>query len=100
MPKPLALFRIEASFRIPGLGTLVLPVGPTPTWLAECTLHTTWVITILIEGQLPYSTFGTVEELAHEGQLPHRTLLLDFNLGAPLPNGSHLQAHETLLQLS
>lgn len=100
MPEPLALFVVETSFQIPGLGILALPVVPAPAWLAECALHTTWAITVLIEGQMPHSTFGTVEELVHDEQLSHRTLLLDFDLGVPLPKGCHLQTHETLTQLS
>lgn len=95
MPEPLAIFVVEASFRVPGLGILALPTLPAPAWLAECALHTGWTITLFVEGQLPQSILGTVEELAHDGQLPRRTLLLDFDPEFPMPNGSHLQAHET-----
>lgn len=92
MPTPLALFELENSFRLPGLGVLAVPAaGPALDMLATYALHTALAVTLLAEGQLPQALTGTVEELTHDGQPPRRALLLDFDPGGPLPSGTRLR---------
>ncbi len=86
------VFVVETSFRVPGLGLLVLPAQPAPAWLADYPLHTALACELLPAGLPPATATGTVEELAHDGQPPRRALLLDFDPGGPLPPGTRLQA--------
>lgn len=78
MPKPQTEFVVATSFRLPGLGLLVLPLSPAPTWLVDYALHTAISVTLLIEAQHPISLIGTIEELARDGQPAQRAILLDF----------------------
>jgi len=96
MPEPQAEFVIAASFRLPGLGLLVLPTLPAPTWLADYALHTALAIKLLVEGLQPIPLTGTVEELAHANQPVQRALLLDFAPDTPLPIGTRLEVTEAL----
>ena len=92
MPDLSEEFVVETSFRVPGLGLLVLPAQPVPAWLAAYPLHTALACGLQAEGLPPATATGTVEELAHDGQPPRRALLLDFDPGGPLPAGTRLQA--------
>ena len=95
MPEPLTPFVVESSFRLPGLGLLVLPIAPEPSWLATYELHT--ALALMLSGtQAPI--IGTVEEVANDSQL-RRALLLDFDPGTSLPAGTCLQASKTNLNL-
>ena len=91
MPEPLAMFELETSFRVPGLGVLAVPAGPAAAALAPYALHTALAVTLLVAGQPPVALTATVEELTHDDQPPHRALLLDFDPGGPLPSGTRLQ---------
>jgi hypothetical protein len=94
------VFVVETSFRVPGLGVLALPGAPAPAWLTAYPLHTALAISLLADALPPTTVTGTVEELAHDGQLPRRALLLDFDPGEPLAIGTRLQASaEPLPQL-
>jgi hypothetical protein len=79
---------------VPGLGVLAVPASPAAAGLAAYALHTALAFTLRVAGQPPQSLTGTVEEIAHDGQPPHRALLLDFDPGCPLPIGAslHLEA--------
>ncbi|MGI4867019.1 MAG: hypothetical protein ACRYFZ_24090 [Janthinobacterium lividum] len=90
MPEPLTTLALETSFRVPGLGVLAVPAAPEAEVLLAYALHTALAITLIAEGQPPLALTGTVEELAHDGQPPRRTLLLDFDPGGPLLNGTRL----------
>lgn len=89
MPEFLATLALETSFRVPGLGVLAVPAEAAA--LLAYALHTALAITLVAEGQPPLALTGTVEEMAHDGQPPRRTLLLDFDPGGPLPSGTRLQ---------
>lgn len=91
MPELLATLVLESSFRVPGLGVLVVPATPEAMALLAYELHTALALRLLVEGQPPLALTGTVEELAHDGQPPRRALLLDFDPGGPLPSGACLQ---------
>lgn len=92
MPEFFATLTLESSFRVPGLGVLAVPTaGPAADHLLAYALHTALAVTLLVEGQPPLALTGTVEELAHDGQPPRRALLLDFDPGGPLPNGTRLR---------
>jgi hypothetical protein len=92
MTEPLVTLVLETSFRVPGLGVLVVPAaGPAAADLAAYALHTALTLTLLAEGQPPVVLTGTIEELTHDGQPPRRALLLDFDPGGPLPIGTLLQ---------
>jgi len=81
---------VQDTLRLPGLGLLVLPAAPEPLWLLQAALHTPFAITLpLSEHSSPI--IGTVEEIAHIDQPPHRGLLLDFNPDILLPAGSYLE---------
>lgn len=83
-PAPLpsaSAFVVRASFRVPGLGLLVLPALPVPAWLATPALHT--AVQVQLYGLTTVLLSATIEELAHDGQPPTRALLLDADLGAP-----------------
>jgi hypothetical protein len=94
MPTLQTDFIITASFKLPGLGVLVLPASP-PAWLADYALHTALSVTLLIEGQPPSLLIGTIEELARDDQPPRRALLLDFAPDDALPPGTHLLVGKT-----
>jgi hypothetical protein len=94
MPELSAPFIVETSFRLPGLGLLVIPASPIPAWLATYDLHTALSITILPDAQLSKTIVGTVEELTQTGQPKQRALLLDFDPDTSLAPGTCLQASE------
>ncbi len=83
-------FIIARSFRVPGLGLLVLPAAPAPAWLATPPLHTALALCLHRPGQPPLPLPATLEELAHDDQPPARALLLDADPGGPLPAGAWL----------
>jgi hypothetical protein len=93
MSELLTPFIVETSFRLPGLGLLVLPVAPEPSWLAAYELHTALAVTLPSSMPAVLSILGTVEEIAHESQV-RRALLLDFDPGTSLLAGTYLQAGE------
>ena len=99
MPEPLATLVLETSFRVPGLGVLVVPAAPAVAQLAPYALHTALAVTLLVDGQPPLALTGTVEELAHDGQPPRLALLLDFDPGGPLPSGTRLHIEQALPSL-
>lgn len=81
---------VERSLRVPGLGLLVLPAAPVPTWLASPALHAALALRLHRPGQPSLPLPATVEELAHEGRPPARALLLDADPGG-LPPGTWLE---------
>jgi hypothetical protein len=81
---------VRGSFRVPGLGLLVLPALPAPAWLATPALHTAVQVQLYCPDQPAVLLPATVEELAHDGQAPTRALLLDADPGAP-PTGAWLE---------
>ena len=85
-------FVVEASFRLPGLGLLVLPAAPEPSWLTAYSLHTALTIVLPPSIQHPPSVIGTIEEISHDSQSQRRALLLDFAPDTSLPSGIYLQA--------
>lgn len=91
MAEPLVTLVLETSFRVPGLGVLAVPTGPTAAGLAAHELHTALAVTLLVAGQPPTSLTGTIEELTRDDQPPRRALLLDFDPGGPLPSGTRVQ---------
>jgi hypothetical protein len=91
------VFVVETSFRVPGLGVLALPSAPAPAWLAAYPLHTALAISLLADTLPPTTLTGTVEEVAHDGHIPRRALLLDFDPGGPLAVGTRLQASSEVL---
>jgi hypothetical protein len=93
-----APFVVASSFRLPGLGLLVLPAAPLPHWLAIYDLHTALAITLPPGIQPHHSIIGTVEEVSQDDQA-QRALLLDFDPDTSLAPGIHLQASETHLDL-
>jgi len=99
MAEPLATLVLETSFRVPGLGVLAVPTGPTAAGLAAYALHTALAVTLLVEGQPPVALTGTIEELTRDGQPPRRALLLDFDPGGPLPGSARLQLEAILPSL-
>lgn len=84
-------FHIERSFRVPGLGLLVLPALPAPAWLAAHPLHTALALRLHRPGQPPLDLPATLEELAHDDYPLARALLLDADPGAPLGPGARLE---------
>ena len=74
-------YYVARSLRVPGLGLLVLPAAPAPAWLAVHPLHTALALRLHRPGQLPLPLPATIEEVAAEGQLPTRALLLDADPG-------------------
>ncbi len=88
-------FWVGHSFRVPGLGLLVLPAAPAPGWLAAPALHTTLALRLHRPGQPPLPLPATLEELSHEGQPPARALLLDADPGGPLPPSTWLELLQT-----
>jgi hypothetical protein len=87
-------FVVENSFRLPGLGLLVLPVVPAPSWLAGYDLHAALAITLPSSTQSSQFITGTVEEIAQDGQLKRRALLLDIDSDISIVSGTYLQADE------
>ncbi|MVN76319.1 hypothetical protein GO988_08275 [Hymenobacter sp. HMF4947] len=84
------IFSIRSSFRVPGLGLLVLPAAPAAAWLAAQPLHTVLGLALHRPGQPPLPLPGTIEELAHADEPPTRALLLDADPGE-LPAGAYLE---------
>lgn len=81
---------VHSSFRVPGLGLLVLPATPAPAWLAGPALHTAVQVRLHSPGQPALLLPATIEELAHDDQPPARALLLDAD-PAPPPIGAWLE---------
>jgi hypothetical protein len=88
---PSGSFLIERSFRVPGLGLLVLPTAPIPSWLAQSELHTALALHLHRQGQPPLPLLATVEELAPTDEPATRALLLDADPGGELPAGAWLE---------
>lgn len=88
-------FLIGRSFRVPGLGVLVLPTAPAPDWLASYALHTALALHLHRPGYPPLPLPATVEELAAEGEPATRALLLDADPGGELPVGAWLARSAT-----
>jgi hypothetical protein len=83
-------FVVHHSFRLPGLGLLVLPVLPAPAWLASPGLHTALMLQLHRHGLEAILLLATVEELTPTDGLPTRALLLEADPGGSLPPGSWL----------
>jgi len=83
-------FVIGQSLRVPGLGVLVLPAAPVPSWLAGPALHTALALLLHRPGQLPLALPATIEEISHGPQPPTRALLLDGDPGGELAAGAWL----------
>jgi len=83
-------FVIGQSFRVPGLGLLVLPAAPAPAWLISPALHTTLALQLHRPGQLPIALLATIEELSRSPEPPTRALLFDADPGGTLPTGAWL----------
>lgn len=94
-----APFVVEASFKLPGLGLLVLPTVPEPSWLMAYSLHTALAVMLPPSIRYPLSVIGTIEEVSYECQPQRRALLLDFDPITPLPAGIFLQASQILSDL-
>jgi hypothetical protein len=92
---PSSAFVVAASFRVPGLGLLVLPTAPAPAWLGAHPLHTALLLRLHRSGQPSLSLPATIEELARDDQPPARALLLDADPGGPLPAGAWLEITDT-----
>lgn len=99
MPALSEAFVVENSFRLPGLGLLVLPLAPEPSWLAAHELHTAFTILLPASVHPPSSVIGTLEEIAHDSQATRRALLLDFNPDVPLQPGTYLQVNTNPVDL-
>lgn len=99
MPDFSAAFVVASSVRLPGLGLLVLPAAPTPEWLATYDLHTAVAVIIPVITTSSQSVIGTIEEIARDGQLTQRALLLDFDPDTTLVIGTRLQVSEASLDL-
>lgn len=87
---PPAAFVVRGSFRVPGLGLLLLAAPPAPAWLAGPALHTAVQVRLHSPGQPTLLLPATIEELAHDGQPPARALLLDADPSPP-PVGAWLE---------
>lgn len=83
-------FVISQSFRVPGLGWLVLPATPAPNWLAGPTLHTALALRLHRTGQPPLLLPATIEEISRAPEPPTRALLLDADPNGGLPIGAWL----------
>ncbi|MDJ0364345.1 hypothetical protein QMK33_04220 [Hymenobacter sp. H14-R3] len=92
---PAPAFVVTSSFRVPGLGLLVLPAPPAPAWLGAHPLHTTLLLRLHRPGQPPLALPATIEELARADEPPTRALLLDADPGGILPAGTWLQITDT-----
>lgn len=82
-------FIVGTNLRLPGLGLLLLPAAPEPSWLITYDLHTTLLVTLPDEQPITVVT-GTIEEIEHSNQAPQRGLLLDFDPVIPIRSGSKL----------
>ena len=71
-------FIIGRSFRVPGLGVLVLPTR-VPDWLASHPIHTALTCRLHCPNQPPLPLIATVEELEYDLQITARALLLDVD---------------------
>ena len=83
-------FVVRGSFRVPGLGLLLLAALPSPIWLAAPALHTAVQVRLHSPGQPALLLPATIEELAHDEQPPTRALLLDADPSPP-PAGAWLE---------
>lgn len=73
-------FIIASSFRLPGLGMLVIPRSPEPDWLSSLPLHTPLTITLPRDNQSSIAPLiGTVEEIQHDNSRSRRALLIDLD---------------------
>lgn len=61
---------MRGSFRVPGLGLLLLAAPPAPAWLAAPALHTAVRVRLHSPGQPALLLPATIEELAYDGQPP------------------------------
>ncbi|WP_151086569.1 hypothetical protein [Hymenobacter baengnokdamensis] len=84
-------FGIASSWRVPGLGLLVLPAAPEPAWLAAPALHSEVALRLHRPAAPPLLLVATVEEIAYAGQPAARALLLDADLGKLPAIGSWLE---------
>jgi hypothetical protein len=83
-------FVIGQSFRVPGLGLLVLSESQLPYWLVGPPLHTVLMLQLHRPTQLPLALTATIEELVSYDQEPVRALLLDADPEGGLPLGAWL----------
>lgn len=79
-----AAFAVARSFRVPGLGLLLLPAAPPPDWLAAFPLHTALTLRLHRPGEAPLPVVATIEEIAHADEPPARALLLDADPAGPV----------------
>ncbi len=91
---------IDRSFRVPGLGLLVLPTAPAPSWLARLELHTAKEVQLHRPGQPPLLLPATIEELTLADQPATRAVLLDADPGRDIPAGTWLQIMPSENELS
>lgn len=87
----LLLLHAATTWLLPGLGVLVLPVGPTPH-LAGYPLHTALEVEVAPPGAAPYTATATVEETTRDDapHSPTRALLLAITGAGPLPPGTNI----------
>lgn len=86
-----AAFAVARSFRVPGLGLLLVPAPPLPNWLAAFPLHTALQLLLHRPGELESQVLATIEELAFSDQPLVRALLLDANPPGPVTSQAWLQ---------
>lgn len=86
-----AALAVARSFRLPGLGLLLLPAAPPPDWLAAFSLHTTLALRLHRPGEPPLPVIATIEELAHADEPPARALLLDADPAGPVTTQAWLE---------
>lgn len=77
MLPPAHAFVVSHSFRLPGLGLLVLPVAPAPAWLASAELHTALALQLHQPGHAALALTATIEEITPADGQPGRALLLE-----------------------
>jgi hypothetical protein len=77
MPPSASAFVVSRSFRLPGLGLLVLPVVPIPAWLASTDLHTSLAVQLYCPGRPSLLLTATSEEITPADGPLTRALLLD-----------------------
>lgn len=86
-----AAFAVARSFRVPGLGLLLLPAAPPPDWLAAFSLHTALELRLHRPGEPPLPVIATIEELATAAEPPGRALLLDADPAGPVTTQARLE---------
>jgi hypothetical protein len=85
MPPSASSFVVSHSFRLPGLGLLVVPALPAPAWLASPDLHTALALQLHRPDYPPLRLTATIEELNPAEGPPSPALLLDADPGVLLP---------------